>query len=171
MRIRVPWACLVVAGVAAAALPAGGLLALGRRGDTVGVPAGVVPADVVVGIRVERRLVPAGLALVQQLAQVGLHQGPVDVVLLLAVGAVHDDALDAGRLEQGAEHLEFSQVVQDAGSLLHSQRRLARRVEGPEVGTGGVVERSHGLHRSRRAGETSPSRGAAYDRLWSSRAR
>src|SRR3954454_2053826 len=85
---------LVLPGVSAAALLAGGLLALGRRGDAVGVPAGVVPADVVVGGRVERRLVAAGLALVQQLAQVGLHQGPVDVVLLVTVGAVHDDALD-----------------------------------------------------------------------------
>src|SRR4051795_9036256 len=136
----------VVAGVTAGAVLAGRLLPLGRRGDPVGVPAGVVPADVVVGVRVERRLVAAGLALVEQLAQVGLHESPVDVVLLVAVGAVHDDALDARRLEQGAENLQLGQVVQDAGALLHRQRGLPRRVEGPEVWTGGVVERSHAHH-------------------------
>src|SRR4051812_36881246 len=161
----------VVAGVAAGALLARRLLALGGRGDPVGVPAGVVPADVVVGVRVERRLVAAGLALVQQLAEGRLHQRPVDVVLLVAVGAVDHDALDAGRLEQGAEHLELGQVVQDAGALLHGQRGLARRVGGPEVWTGGVVERSHALHRNGRAGRTPPLRVAAYDRVWSSRAR
>jgi hypothetical protein len=93
------------------------------------------------------------------------------VVLLVAVGAVDDDALDAGRLEQGAEHLELGEVVQDAGAFLHRQRRLSRRVEGPEVGTGGVVERSHAVHGNGRAARTPPLRAAAYDRVWFSRAR
>src|SRR5215211_1897813 len=83
---------LILAGVAAAAATgavlAGGLVALCGRGHAVGISAGVVPADVVVGVGIERRLVPAGLPLVQQLPQVGLHQRPVDVVLLVAVGAV-----------------------------------------------------------------------------------
>ena len=110
----------------------GGLVPLGPGGHAVGVAAGVVPADVVVGVGVERRLVPAGLALVQQLPQVGLHQRPVDVVLLVAVGAVDDDALDAGGLQQGAEDLELGQVVEDARALLHGQRRRAAASARPD---------------------------------------
>src|SRR3954471_7957806 len=154
---------LVLAGVAAATVPAGGLVPLRHRGDAVGVPGGVVPADVVVGVGVERRLVPAGLPLLEQLPQVGLHQRPVDVVFLLAVRAVDDDALDAGRLEQRAEDLQFGEVVEYAGALLHGQRRRTRSVGGPELGPGCVVPATHGPHGSARTGERLPPHTAAYD--------
>src|SRR4051812_49342224 len=109
----------VVAGVTAGAVLAGRLLPLGRRGDPVGVPAGVVPADVVVGVRVERRLVAAGLAFVEQLAEVRLHQRPVDVVLLVAVGGVDHDALDARRPGQGGGNPQLGPGVPGAGAPPH----------------------------------------------------
>ena len=63
----------------------------------VGVAAGVLPAHVVVRVGVEGGLVHPRPAGVEQVAQVGPQQGPVEVVRLAAVLAVDDEPADADR--------------------------------------------------------------------------
>ena len=110
---------------------------------SVGVAPGVLPGHVVVRIRVERRFVHPGSAGVEQVAQVGPQQRPVEEMRLAAVLAVDYQPAHTSRPQQRLVDLEVDEILLDVAALVIAQR-LDRLVRFLQVGgrvDGVVAER------------------------------
>src|SRR5205085_12639092 len=105
----------------AAATPGAGVLARAvlREGFVAVEEAeGVVPGDVLVGVGLPRGLVHGRLARLQDLAEVVSKQVPAEEVVVLAVGAVDNDTLDAARGKHRLQRVDIDEVLLKSFPLL-----------------------------------------------------
>src|SRR5690348_12960476 len=100
--------------------------------DTVSVAPGVLPRDVMIGVGVEGRLVHPRPARAEQVAQVAAEQVPVEVMRLVAVVALDDQAPDPDRRQPRLVDLQVSEVFEDVLPLRRGQWIV--RVAGLEPG-------------------------------------
>jgi len=130
-------------------------------GDAVGESATVVPAHVVGGFRIERRLVRAHPAVGEQLLKAGPQKVPVVEVGQVAFAAVDDDSAHPAWFEKRLVDGQVGEIGEQFGALVFVDGVAGRIVQGVDL-PGRIVrvvgERVwgqhvgwHGLHGTGRA--------------------